>query len=138
MPSFKLQRGSEKQFLTDEQKGVILDIGEIVFVVDTNEIVIGDGFTPFSSLKRFLNQSQVATTLANGFMSSSDKSTLDTNTTNLNNHIGDTTKHDVWQSGNLASRPTDPIVGQRYFDTTLGKPIWYNGTNWVDATGTIV
>lgn len=129
----------------DEQKGVILDIGEIVFVVDTNEIVIGDGFTPFSSLKRFLNQSQVATTTTNGFMSSSDKSTLVNNTGQisvifsiLTAHMADTIRHDVWQSGDSASRPTDPIVGQRYFDKTLGKPIWYNGTNWVDATGTIV
>jgi peptidoglycan/xylan/chitin deacetylase (PgdA/CDA1 family) len=29
-------------------------------------------------------------------------------------------------------------VGDMVFDTTLGKPIWYNGTNWVDATGTVV
>lgn len=115
----------------DEQKGVILDIGEIVFVVDTNEIVIGDGSTPFSSLKRFLNQSQVATTSANGYMSSTDK-------TNLDNHIADTTKHEVWLSGATASRPATPTIGQRYFDTTLGKPVWFNGTNWVDATGAIV
>lgn len=25
-----------------------------------------------------------------------------------------------------------------FFDETLGKPIWWNGTNWVDATGTSV
>lgn len=29
-------------------------------------------------------------------------------------------------------------LGAHYFDTTLGKPIWHNGTNWVDATGTTV
>ena len=28
--------------------------------------------------------------------------------------------------------------GVMMFDTTLGKPIWYNGTNWVDASGNIV
>lgn len=26
----------------------------------------------------------------------------------------------------------------QYFDTTLNKPIWWNGTNWVDATGATV
>ena len=39
-----------------------------------------------------------------------------------------------------ANRPATPFVGQMFFDTTLavdGKPIWFNGTNWVDATGTI-
>lgn len=45
-------------------------------------------------------------------------------------------RDNVWEKG--ATRPTTPQTGQRFFDTTLGKPIWYNGTNWVDATGTIV
>ena len=42
--------------------------------------------------------------------------------------------------GDTASRPVAPvaIVGRMYFDTTLGYPIWYNGTNWVNATGAIV
>jgi hypothetical protein len=39
-------------------------------------------------------------------------------------------------SGTTANRPTERLeVGQYYFDTTLGIPIWYDGTNWVDATG---
>ena len=39
-------------------------------------------------------------------------------------------------SGPTANRPTERLeVGQYYFDTTLGIPIWYDGTNWVDATG---
>lgn len=42
------------------------------------------------------------------------------------------------QSGATANRPTAVYVGQRYFDSTLNKPIWYNGTNWVDSTGTTV
>lgn len=39
-----------------------------------------------------------------------------------------------------ATRPTaaNAGVGGHCFDTTLGKPIWSNGTNWVDATGTVV
>jgi len=52
----------------------------------------------------------------------------------------------VGQSGATASRPVDasrnPLyIGQPYFDTTLGKPIWVksrNPTVWVDATGTAV
>lgn len=45
-------------------------------------------------------------------------------------------------SGTTADRPTSFLyVGRTYFDTSLGaagKPIWYNGTNWVDATGATV
>lgn len=40
-------------------------------------------------------------------------------------------------SGTTAQRPTKNLyVGLVYFDTTLGLPIWYDGTEWVDATGT--
>jgi len=41
-------------------------------------------------------------------------------------------------NGITGSRPLSPTTGQYYFDTTLNKPIWYNGSNWVDATGTTV
>ncbi len=46
-------------------------------------------------------------------------------------------------SGVTADRPIDTNIpqlqiGQYYFDTTLGIPIWWNGTNWVDATGATV
>lgn len=44
----------------------------------------------------------------------------------------------LWENGTSSNRPSSPSVGTRYFDTTLGKPIWFNGTNWVDAAGTIV
>ena len=35
-------------------------------------------------------------------------------------------------------RPDDPKTGQPHFDTDLGLPIWYNGSDWVDATGAVV
>ena len=42
-------------------------------------------------------------------------------------------------AGVTADRPATSLqVGQQYFDTTLGIPIWWDGTNWVDATGTTV
>jgi hypothetical protein len=42
-------------------------------------------------------------------------------------------------AGITADRPATSLqVGQQYFDTTLGIPIWWDGTNWVDATGTTV
>ena len=43
------------------------------------------------------------------------------------------------QSGTTANRPTKNLtVGLFYFDTTLGKPVWYEGPGWVDATGASV
>ena len=39
-----------------------------------------------------------------------------------------------------ASRPSaaDAGIGAQMFDTTLGQPIWSDGSTWVDATGTTV
>lgn len=43
------------------------------------------------------------------------------------------------ERGNTASRPSSILTvddaGFRYFDTDLGKPIFWNGTAWVDANG---
>lgn len=38
--------------------------------------------------------------------------------------------------GDSNSRPSRPNIGFQYFDTTLGKPLFWNGEYWVDAIGT--
>lgn len=37
--------------------------------------------------------------------------------------------------GTTAQRPSTPVDGYMYWDTTLGKPIWRVGNGWKDATG---
>jgi hypothetical protein len=35
-------------------------------------------------------------------------------------------------SGPTSGRPTQNLfVGQQYFDTTLGKPVYWNGSTWI-------
>lgn len=50
--------------------------------------------------------------------------------------------HGVWVQlyhGPTSSRPNATgLPGLCYFDETLKKPIWYNGSAWVDATGSVV
>ena len=46
-------------------------------------------------------------------------------------------------SGVTAKRPVSTVqaplpIGQTYFDTTLGIPIFWNGTVWKNASGTTV
>ena len=42
-------------------------------------------------------------------------------------------------SGTTAQRPNiNLFINDQYFDTTLSKPIWWNGSVWKDATGTTV
>jgi hypothetical protein len=39
--------------------------------------------------------------------------------------------------GPTADRPgTGLYLGKPYFDTTLGIPIWWSGTKWVNSSGT--
>jgi len=43
--------------------------------------------------------------------------------------------------GPTSTRPPNPAITQRYVDTTISpdaKPIWWNGSTWIDATGTPV
>ena len=44
----------------------------------------------------------------------------------------------VNQAGSTAVRPSSATAGQCFFDTDLNKPIWFNGSDWVDYTGTTV
>lgn len=37
--------------------------------------------------------------------------------------------------GPSANRPITPELYASYFDTDLGKPIWWNGAGWVDFGG---
>lgn len=40
-----------------------------------------------------------------------------------------------------AQRPSNPVIGQHLFDTTLGVPIWCKSLNppvWVNGIGTVV
>ncbi|MFN3492309.1 MAG: hypothetical protein ACK40V_08840, partial [Anaerolineales bacterium] len=36
----------------------------------------------------------------------------------------------VTLNGTSANRPTSSIVGQFYYDTTIGKPIWWSGSSF--------
>ena len=41
----------------------------------------------------------------------------------------------VAPSGATLSRPAAPVTGSMFFDTTIGKPVWWTGAGWVDASG---
>ena len=49
----------------------------------------------------------------------------------------------VPSSGTTLERPENTVqiplaIGQQYYDTTLGIPIYWNGTVWKNASGTTV
>lgn len=49
-----------------------------------------------------------------------------------------TSPYPAYTNGQTSLRPTNVSVGFEFFDTTLGKPIYWNGSAWVDATGATV
>ena len=70
-------------------------------------------------------------TCENVLVSSIDYSIL----TNINSTIFTKTKLGL----GMSTRPTsDLYVGYCHYDNGLKKPIWWTGTNWVDANGTTV
>ena len=66
----------------------------------------------------------------------------DTHENKSNPHSGSASNDYVDSLVNLggptADRPTTPDNYMMYFDTDLGHPIWYDGTDWVDSQGTVV
>lgn len=40
--------------------------------------------------------------------------------------------------GPSSDRPANALIGKMFYDTTLNKPIWFDGSIWKDANGTKV
>ena len=38
-------------------------------------------------------------------------------------------------AGSSSERPSNPKTGEMFFDLNLNKPIWFNGSEWVDSSG---
>lgn len=38
-------------------------------------------------------------------------------------------------AGPSNARPKSPVIGFQFFDTTLGRPVYWNGSKWVDSEG---
>lgn len=73
---------------------------------------------------------QIAVQDTNGIIDPSWKAFFTTVFTGVSNYQ---------QYGTTAQRPLKGLYkGRTYFDTTLNRPIWYTGTNWIRADGTIV
>jgi hypothetical protein len=60
-------------------------------------------------------------------------------------YFGSTSTWTAWKrvdakpnSGNTSNRPTSVDIGFMYFDTSISKAIWWNGSGWVDSAGAAV
>jgi hypothetical protein len=116
----------QKQIFTATAGQTVITLTTIEYVVGVNNIAV------------YVNGSKQIV----GVNYTETSSTVITFLTGLN--VGDvvecttsvsTTTNPI-DAGTTANRPTaSATTGQYYFDTTIGKPIWWNGTIWVLATG---
>lgn len=44
----------------------------------------------------------------------------------------------VTRYSTTALRPRTSVLGEFYFDTTAGKPVWWRGDAYVDAAGNVI
>jgi len=44
----------------------------------------------------------------------------------------------VTRNFTTALRPVTSVLGESFFNTTLNRPCWWNGTNYQDAAGNVV
>ena len=54
--------------------------------------------------------------------------------------IGDTNYNDrfIQNLNSTTNRPVNPPLNYTYYDVTLNKPIWWNGSEWKDANGVTI
>ena len=43
----------------------------------------------------------------------------------------------VTLNGTTANRPVSSVTGHRYFDTSIGRPVYWSGSTWVDGAGSV-
>lgn len=100
----------------------------------TIEGVTSGAVASINSVNASLNR--IAVTVSSGAFSVGEKIRLKATG---NARGGDFLYVPIINGGFTAERPTTSlVVGEMFFDKTLGKPIWYTGSGWVDSTGTSV
>lgn len=106
------------------------NIPSYIYQTTTSQVHIDGGYILLFADAGIQLSSYTASTIAAG--------TIIRTTTPIVIYIGASTTSSA-KVGLTKNRPTNVSVGYVFFDTVLGKPIWYKGSDtWVDATGTEV
>lgn len=123
---------------------------ELPFVADCNDTSLKTGIykttmetlncpTPWSPMLYIKFKSTETTTqIIEIFFNSSNY-----NSTIMRRFNGNSWGNVYMSTGAMTTADRNPatqlrVLGNMIFDTTLNKPVWYNGTNWVDANGNVV
>ena len=97
-------------------------------------------YTPYgiTNLNWFIDRSKIINTPSSAIDALPPDNSITDNNVSMNIKIGESATHFGWE-GSTSDRPVlSKASGQPYLDTDLGQPIWWNGTDWVDALGNTV
>ena len=121
--------GTQTQTITAIQTQTVFNLTTITYTPASNSLIVY-----VNGSKQILTTNYVetdSTTIT--FVSGLNVGDLVQFTTIVASNVNPT------NAGTTAQRPTIGLIpGLQYYDTTLGIPIWYNGTVWKNASGTTV
>ena len=126
------------EFIGGGISAIHIESGSGNVLLNNNTSVTGDA-TNYRAVNHI--QSRLQVHLPHQATANIGEINFDFNTKNFAIHDGSKALPvSIARSGDTASRPTSGLrfVGMFYFDTTIGKPIYWNGTAWVDSAGTVV
>lgn len=112
-----------------------------MFYTDIYSRIIGNRINVDSTVINKVLVENTNTLISNNHVNGAEYIIKTDNTTgNAYNNFGPSTyypdQYAIRREG--STRPTTPQTGFQFFDTTIGKPIYWNGAAWVDANDTPV
>ena len=121
--------GTQTQTITATQAQTVFSLTTVTYTPGTNNLIVYVNGSKQILTTNYVETSSTAVTFVDGL----NVGDLVQFTTVVASNVNPT------NAGTTAQRPTTGLIpGLQYYDTTLGVPIWYNGTVWKNAAGTTV
>jgi hypothetical protein len=121
--------GTQTQTITATQAQTIFNLTTISYTPASNSLIVYVNGSKQILTTNYTETSSTRVTFIDGL----NVGDLVQFTTVVSSNINPT------NAGATAQRPvTGLVVGLQFYDTTLGIPIWWNGTVWKNAAGTTI
>ena len=109
---------------------------DFVTFKSTNPVANGDNRLIVSTGSNTIVSRVYVADYLNSYYTFGDLEFIDANTWNSLPNTIKVSKYVTLNVTATGNRPASADIGTQYFDTTLNKPIWWNGSMWVDSDGT--
>ena len=121
--------GTQTQTITATQAQTVFTLTTVTYTPASNSLIVYVNGSKQILATNYTETSSTSVTFVSGL----NVGDLVQFTTIVSSNVNPT------NAGTTAQRPVSGlVVGLQYYDTTLGIPIWWNGTVWKNAAGTTV